>query len=353
MIDNNANYINEYVERFKIENEKIKVPSSILPQGCLFSLLLILGFFVFFSFIFDFFWPFFGKIFWFSLISIVLIIVYKKNYRKKINTYRSTEILKQEFKSKVLPIITQSIYSDVSYSYKGAINENHIIASKLFSTHFFESTQKIDCEDIFKGKYENVQFEFCEITHYVEGLSAKKGFWLTLLFYLDIRFDMDISNLFEDEGLTETKKNFRGFFLYADFNKSFDGEVIIESKFRALFDSVFQKNNLDTIIVENEKINNKYSIKSSNPQLGYYVMSPQLIYAIEKINTLLGSTLKMTIRNGSLYMIIPLESNFFENYTIVNNKINFNPIETIKKELSVIKELLEVLNLNSRIWTKF
>jgi len=86
--------------------------------------------------------------------------------------------------------------------------------------------------------------------------------------------------------------------------------------------------------------------------MGYYVLSPTIINAIEQLNSRLGSTLSITLKNGKLYLIAPMNKDFFENIIITNDIIKVNTIEDIKKDLLVIKDLLLEFNLNNRIWLK-
>jgi hypothetical protein len=352
MMDEHTAVIDKFSKKFKAENDKYKAPKLILPMGCLVVLLLVFVPLALIFLLIGFFFP----PAWLFLVGcmavIGLISLLISSYKSSLAAYQKINLLKQEFKSEVLPIICNSVYSDVTYSYDKKVATKYISESALFNTKFFESTKEINGEDLFQGTHEGVRFEFSEITHYVEGLTIKSGTLLAFVAAITIWLDIDFLNMFKHSDFVKVKNNFRGFFLYADFNKAFSGEVVIESKSKNPFDVIFEKNSLDEIIVENEIINQLYSIKCSNAQLGYYVMSPQLIDAIDAITTLIGSGLKVSIKNGSLYMIAPLERNFFESQTMVNGEITPNSLETIHKELMLIKHLLDSLNLNNRIWTK-
>lgn len=151
----------------------------------------------------------------------------------------------------------------------------------------------------------------------------------------------------------KTKENFRGFFLYADFHKDFQGEIIIRSKTKSILDKILlNKKGMVKIIPENKDIDNRYEILASNQQLGYYVLSPVIIEAIDNITRMYGKSLQMKIKEGKLFMILPLEHNYFETYQIKNNIYVLNTKSEIIKELETVKTLIKTLNLDTRIWTK-
>jgi Protein of unknown function (DUF3137) len=352
MMDEHSAVVEKFSKKFKLENARFKAPKLALPVGCMVILLLVLVPSALIFLVVGFFFPPVWLFLLGCMATIGLILLLMKSYKSSLAAYQKIDILKHEFKSEVLPLLCSSVYMDVTYSYNKKVAEKYLHESALFSAKFFESTKEIAGEDLFQGTHEGVRFEFSEITHYVEGLTIKTGALLTLVIAVSVWLDINFTNMFRFSDFTSVKSNFRGFFLYADFNKSFSGEVVIESKSSAIVDMVFQKNSLDSIVVENERMNALYSIKCSNAQLGYYVMSPQLIDAIDKITALVGSGLKISIKNGSLYMIAPLERNFFESQAMVNGEITLNSLETIRKELMLIRDLLDSLNLNNRIWTK-
>jgi hypothetical protein len=351
-MDKHSAVIEEFSKKFQLENARYKAPKLVLPMGCMAILLVLLVPSALVFLVIGIFFPPAWLFLLGCMAAIGFIVLLIQSYRSSLVAYQKIDILKQEFKSSVLPLICKSVYSDVTYSPREKVAEKYLTESALFSAKFFESTEEIAGEDFFQGTHEGVKFEFSEITHYVEGLTIKTGVLLSLVAAVSIWLGIDFMQIFKRSDFFLVKNNFRGFFLYADFNKAFSGEVVIESKENTIIDRLFQKNNLDSIMVENEKINALYSIKCSNPQLGYYVMSPQLINAIDNITTLIGSAMRVRIKNGSLYMIAPLERNFFESQAMINGEITPNSLETIHKELMLIRDVLDSLNLNNRIWTK-
>ena len=109
---------------------------------------------------------------------------------------------------------------------------------------------------------------------------------------------------------------------------------------------------LEEVIPENATVRAKYEVYATNKQLGYYVLSPNIIEALEKLTRELKADLSLKIKNGKLYLIVPLEHNFFEIYKVKNNFIVPNTKKDILWELKSVQYLIETLNLETRIWSK-
>ena len=91
---------------------------------------------------------------------------------------------------------------------------------------------------------------------------------------------------------------------------------------------------------------------ATDVQMGYYVLSPVIIEAIDNLNQRLGSNLSLTLKNGKLYLIAPMSKDYFENITIEKNTIAANTLDNILNDLKTIKNLLLEFNLENRIWMK-
>ncbi|WP_405246607.1 DUF3137 domain-containing protein [Cellulophaga sp. Asnod2-G02] len=273
--------------------------------------------------------------------------------------YKPDPALQEEFKTDILPRLTKSVYPTISYQEKYKTNNAELKAANFFSKDFWQEEGRLSGEDALKGHYKNVDFELAELTHYIEVLS-QRGWFISILLGLF----MIISEAFADvlfgildtiggNALSKSKQNFRGLFLYADFHKDFKGEILLRTRRKSILEKITAPNtHLEKITPENGAVNSKYEVYATSKQLGYYALSPTIIEAIEKITKELKADISLKLKDGKLYMIIPLEHNFFEIYKVKNNIIKANTKKDILWELQSVKYLIETLNLETRIWSK-
>ncbi len=318
----------------------------------------------------------------------IFAIIMFRSYFKDTTKFKNTSILRRDFKMDVLPQMVASTYGDLKYQFDGIINENHILESGFFSPSFLTSLKErwFFGDDYFSGKIENVDFEFCELYYKTKGVTIGGWAIIIIIFTISISFlfrtDMDLPSLGigEDESFFDTleeskqkrkesivdrekvnqkaflygtKTNFRGFFIYADFHKSFKGTINIRTKKKFGMSKMLSvSKTMNKVSVENALVNKKYTIRATDAQVAYYVLSPTIVDAIDKLSTRLGKHLSMTLKDGKLYLIAPMNKDFFENITINENNISVNTIEDIQNDLNAIRDLILALNISNRIWTK-
>ncbi|MBU3027558.1 DUF3137 domain-containing protein [Zobellia galactanivorans] len=327
--------------------------------------------------------------FWSSCIGWFFFFYLIRSYKKQLGRFKNTEILRRDFKLDILPEIITEKYSDIDYRFDGIVDEAHILESDFFSPSLLSSLKErwFFGDDYFSGNLENVEFEFCELYYKTTGI--KPGGWavIGLIFAIAFRTNLDfimgfldffgsIGDLdFSDKNSVSheqslgkgrgrvkvdekaffygTQTNFKGFFLYADFHKNFEGTVHIRTKKKFASRKMFNfSKKLKRLRIENRSVNKKYIVEASDTQMGYYVLSPSIIEAIENLNKRLGRDLSMTLKDGKLYLIAPMSKDFFENIIIGEDEIQVNTIEDIHNDLNVIKNLITELNISNRIWTK-
>lgn len=343
------NIVEKHFESVKKIAESKKFPKSLLPKGCISGILLLILFFIIWI----------VAEFKFAIGLVVAYFVYKYIIKQKKKEFYTTTILRNEFKNKILPQISKKVYSEVEYTFKHKVESKHIKESDLFETGIFDEDKEwIEAEDFFEGTIDTIDFQFFEMIHYVKGLTVKRGILSLLFIAIDIFLlpdddDDDGGGLFSTIDTSKTKKNFRGFFLYADFHKSFDGEVSIKSKSPLKrLKTVFSKTTLPLVSLDNDTINKKFEVRASNEHLAYYLLNPKFLESIVAISNAIGDKLRISLKNGKLFLAIPVEKNFFENIVITNKSIKASTYNDVLKEVAIIKELLTSLHFNNRIWLK-
>ncbi|PPK93319.1 uncharacterized protein DUF3137 [Nonlabens xylanidelens] len=274
------------------------------------------------------------------------------------------EIYHDYIKEGILPEIFKAVNSNYKYEPFG-YNQEDLHSSGFFNKTFFRNNVRITGEDRVKGVIENVEVDFNEISFFREDINWPKsiGVFLLIIFLLPVI----IFRLITSEGgdinagcggslfVRDTIQYYRGLFLCADFNKNFEGNVImmpksIESKWDRFTDSVFGSS-FSKIQIENQLINSKYSIYTTNLQTGFYVLSPNLIEAIAQIIETEKVLPMISFNSGKIYMSIPWNRDYFSvniNKSVEGVEYFTNYIDDIQSFEKIIKHL----KLNVKIWSK-
>lgn len=271
------------------------------------------------------------------------------------------EVFEAKLKDNILPEIFKSINKTLTYNPYG-YNEQTLIDSEILSKGFFLNTIEILGEDYVKGQIDNIDVEFFEIRFFekVTNYTKTAGGCLLSLILIPIEifkniFDGDTQSDDVIVGIVrDTKIFFSGFFMFADFNKDFTGKIMMipKNKDRKIdnFNEI-QSENLTTITTENPYINDNFNIYTSDLQLGYYVLSQNLIDKIQIIAEKENALPIISFINGKMYFVIPWNKNFFK--FNLNTKIdNGNFFLPYIDEINSFEKIIKDLSLNTRIWSK-
>lgn len=273
---------------------------------------------------------------------------------------------KRVFESKLKHIVLPQIFKTINRSFTYAstgFNGKTLQESELLSKGFFKNTIKIKGEDYVSGKIENIDVEFFELQFYKEVVNYAKTAGGCLLSFLLIPIEL-FKNIFlgntQDDVLfvgviRDTNIFYSGFFMYADFHKDFNGKVVMipkqNERIKDKVNELLEPKNLTKISVENPYIDNKYNIYSSNPQIGYYVLSQSLIDKIQVMSEKEKALPIISFINGKMYFIIPWNKNFFK-VDIFSKIENGNYFLPYIAEIESFEKIIRHLNLNTRIWSK-
>lgn len=252
---------------------------------------------------------------------IILAICFIGSMVGTCNHYYSN--LKTIYKSEVMPQMVEVICDNATYESQGGVGRSVFYNSNLFG---WDSTTFLREEDCIRGVVDKTDFIFCE-SHlgHEETTTDQKG-----------------------RTTTHEVTDFRGMVFYADFNKHFSGQTIITTSSMLLFS--FKKIKLESI-----DFNKNYTTRTTNEQEARYLLSP----ALQERLVQLRETLKSTMRESSLTISLQ-DSRIL--ILINTNKDRFEPtfvkkltLEHVKNDFACIKamiDIVEALNLNTRIWTK-
>lgn len=254
-------------------------------------------------------------IFWVIMMVVVVIPVLIINYF-------TTKRVKNKFKDQVLYPAIKSNYKDLTHQSKNYLSRDLFHHSRLFKTY----ADRYNGEDLFQGVRGKTAYKFSEI-------HAEERYTTT-----------------DSKGRTQTKYRtiFKGLFLMADFNKHFNGLTRVVEGGDGFFEKLFAGKS--KVSLENptfEKIFNTYS----NDQVeARYILTPKMMEQILLIKEKWNSSVALSFRDNHVFIAITSYNNLFE----PNMKQTFDlaHVDRIFEEIDSCLELIDILDLNTRIWTK-
>ncbi len=257
------------------------------------------------------------------LVGVILMVIKYNQIYKKMHTY---------FKQTIVPLITEKIDNRISYfPTQGLLNEYS--ASGMFVRGY----DRAKAEDTFRGQFDLTTFAFGEVfTEYktvsTDSKGRRKESWHTI---------------------------FRGIFFTSDFHKNFSGETYVDvdtmERMFGKFGRKFQKMNAsrsgELIKMENPEFEKYFAVYSSNEQESRYILTPSIMERMVNIKEKLNTNVAFSFRNNHLYIAVSKYENLFEP-TVFRSLLNEQEYRIWWELISSMSQIVEDLNLNTRIWTR-
>lgn len=241
-----------------------------------------------------------------------------------IYAYKRSKVIKA-FKSEVITRIIESIDNSYYYSASGHIDQGHFKASKLF-----QSSDRYNGEDYISGRLDKTDFELSEIHAEYESRDS--------------------------DGDTTYHTIFKGLFMIADFHKDFHGHTVVvpdrtgEGWFGRIAKSSKRKGQ-ELAKMENPDFEKEFDVYTTDQVEARYILSTSMLENIMLLKKRFNSKIHIAFLNSCVYIAIEWKKKFLE----PNLKHSLLEEATIHKYLDDIwlcLEIIEELNLNTRIWSK-
>lgn len=258
-----------------------------------------------------------------GFIAIVPALIYYFFKRKPI---------KDDFKNLIVAKIVKYIDESLEYNHFGYILKQVFRNSLLFRNRI----DRYNGDDFVKGKIGKTDIEFSEIhAEYKTTTRTKNGgtktTWHTI---------------------------FRGFFIIADFHKDFqDKTLILPNDIPSIFGSLgkaLQKWSAPVgKIVKLEDVEfAKYFVVYSEDQVeARYLISTAMMQRILNYRKRWDKRIHISLVNSKLYLAISMNKNLFEPTTF-KSLLGVENYQEMLEYMSLVIDVVEELNLNTRIWTK-
>lgn len=135
---------------------------------------------------------------------------------------------------------------------------------------------------------------------------------------------------------------FTGRFFIFDFNKNFKGNIVVTE---AAFSKPF---GMKKISMESEEFNNKFKTYAHDDLSAFYVLTPHLMVSLLELEKQNPGCIMISINSNVMYMAI---NNNRDTFSIsMKNKIDDSLITMFEKDLKVISDVIEEMNLNNKIF---
>lgn len=166
-----------------------------------------------------------------------------------------------------------------------------------------------------------------------------------------------------EESRTDSKGNretywvtvFKGIFFMADFPKHFQGQVIIEPDVaEANFGWLGRKlqgMSSNLVRLENPEFEKAFKVRATDQVEARYVLTPSFQDRLLELRKFWGGKIRMSLLRSNLYLAIPNQENWFE----CSSKVRAGDraqIECFASQLIAVLNVVNQLDLNTRLWTK-
>ncbi|MBS6238587.1 MAG: DUF3137 domain-containing protein [Bacteroides sp.] len=243
------------------------------------------------------------------VISVIIFITCINNKSKIFSSF---------YKEEVVDEIIHAFCPNATYSPNDGVGEELFRNSGLFT-----SPDRYHAEDLIEGCLDKTSF-ICSEVHAEErrARSTKNG----------------VQYYWEDI--------FKGFLFIADFHKEFQGETTL------LRNSLFKvKMGASRVKMENPDFEKVFDVFSTNQIEARYLITPSMMERMLKLDSNFKKGVTISFRNSTILVAIPDSKNRFE----ADVWSSLNDMSILKSDFAVLQSLLDIvdeLNLNTRIWSK-
>jgi len=153
------------------------------------------------------------------------------------------------------------------------------------------------------------------------------------------------------------KKIFSGVFISVGFNKYFKSKTIIYDKYdyvnfrKSTLNFLGKTENAGFIELEDKNFNNNFIVIGEDQVESRYILSPDFMQRLLNYKKAIGKNVSFSFIDNHLYIIIPNKINMLE-LKLHISVYNKDYLLYNYTYLNSITNLVEFLNLNTKIWTK-
>jgi len=243
----------------------------------------------------------------------------------------------QGFKDAIIPKIVAFIDQRLRYDKDGMVSREEFVDSHLFN----DRPDEYQGDDLVSGTLGDTAIRFSEI-------HAKR---------VDIVRQGSSSSSTDRETRKKYTPIFNGLFFVADFNKSFKGRtIVLPDSAQKLFGDLGQAlqalnvGNGQLIKMEDPEFEELFVVYGEDQVEARYILSTSLMRRIVDFQTRVQNKIRISFSASKLHVAIPFERELFEP-KIMESLLNISHVQEYYDDLKLVIDIVEDLNLNTRIWT--
>lgn len=242
------------------------------------------------------------------------------------------------FKALIIPKIVAFIDPALAYEKDGNVPKAEFIDSRLFTEH----PDRYCGDDLVSGTLGRTAIRFSEIhadrVEKIRDPSAGSGS--------------------SRRTRTRVYPIFSGLFFVADFNKAFrTTTIVLPDKAEKLLGGMgralqkFNVQNGELIKLEDPEFERLFVVYGQDQVEARYILSTSLMQRITAYQTRAQKEIRLSFADSKLYVAIAFDRELFEP-TWKDSLVDFGRIREYYDDMKLVTDIVEAMNLNTRIWSK-
>jgi hypothetical protein len=237
-----------------------------------------------------------------------------------------TTSYRQDFKHIVIRRIIEFLEPNLRYFPEQGITKELFRTADFFPQHI----DRYRCEDLVKGRIGQTDVAFSEIHAEYKVSTGKSTHWVTI---------------------------FKGLFFIGDFHKHFRNRLLVlPDKAEKLFGALGQKmqawnpSRSALIKLEDPEFEREFVVYGDDQIEARYILSPSLMERITAFRRKMGGEVHLAFVGSQVFVAVSKKEDWFE--PLLWGSADFSTLLTYAAQLRLAADIVEDLNLNTRIWTK-
>ena len=257
--------------------------------------------------------------------------VIKSGDKERISRERLNEL---NFKNQVIGKIVKFISPDLNYSpERREVSGREVLRCEIFPHTVFYPRGYI-AEDFIEGLTGNTELRFFELSG--NDAIIPEGKKPGSIDYTAFSFE---------------KFHFLGMFGIVDFNKSFRGHTVVLPEKKLRQSEWMRGSGRELVKLEDPEFEKHFSVYGTDQIAARYILSTSLMKRITDFKKKIGRKLSLYFTENKFYVAISHKKDQFER-SIYKSVYDFDRVKKFYNDLTIVTDIVEDLNLNTRIWLK-
>lgn len=149
---------------------------------------------------------------------------------------------------------------------------------------------------------------------------------------------------------------FKGLITVLEFNKNFSGHTVVipnrESKLLGLFGEMDGRGRKQRVPLPDADFEGKFTAYTTDDQQANYLLTPRLLQLILEAREALEAELHLAFFQNNLFVAVPSNRDRFEVGWFASKVTPEDAVGDLADVVHLAEQLIEVLDLETRIWTR-